>query len=238
MRLLASIAHPDYTELFFGGTVIKHARKGDEVFIVSVSPGEMGDVPGKLTPKKLAEIRTRELQEAAKIEGVKEVRILNFKDTEIFNTPGLRMAIAEIIRELKPDIVITHWPNDNASDLGNTGQATIDACLVAYLGQIKMSHPPHMVGKIYTFEVPSTSVKFEPDIFIDITDVMETKIKAAKCHKSMIEAFAAGSVEAWISGIRGSNRYWGMKSKAIYAEAFKEVNVPFAGRKAIRYLPM
>jgi len=238
MRLVAFIAHPDYAELFFGGTVIKHARRGDDVFIVSVSPGEMGDVPGKLTPENLAEIRTREIREAARIEGVKEARVLNFRDTEIFNTPELRMAIAEIVRELKPDIVITHWPNDNASDLSNTGQATIDASLLAYLGQIKMKHPPHMVGKIYTFEVPSTSIGFEPDVFIDITDVIETKIEAAKCHKSMIEAFAGGSVEAWTSGVEGSNRYWGMKSRVKYAEAFKEVNVPFAGRKAIAHLPL
>lgn len=238
MRLVAFIAHPDYAELFFGGTVIKHARRGDDVFIVSVSPGEMGDVPGKLTPENLAEIRTREIREAARIEGVKEARVLSFRDTEIFNTPELRMAIAGIIRELKPDIVITHWPNDNASDLSNTGQATIDACLLAYLGQIKMEHPPHTVGKIYTFEVPSTSIGFEPDVFIDITNVIETKVEAAKCHRSMIQAFAGGSVEAWVSGVEGSNRYWGMKSSVKYAEAFEEVNVPFAGRKAIAHLPI
>ena len=236
MKIVAFIAHPDYTELFFGGTVIKHAERGDEVYIVSISPGEMGHPT--IPPEELAKIRTKELEEAAKIEGVKEVRVLSFKDTEIFNTPELRMKIAEIIRELKPDIVITHWPNDCASDLKNTGQAVIDACLLAYLGAFKTKHPPHMVGKIYTFEVPSTSIDFEPDIFIDITSVIDKKIEASKCHRSMIELFGMGSIEAWTSGVRGRSRYWGLKSRVMYAEAFKEVNVPFAGKKAIEYLPM
>jgi len=232
MRIVAFIAHPDH-ELFFSGTVIKHAKRGDEVYIVSISPGEMGHPT--IPPEELAKIRIKELEEAAKIEGVKEVRVLNFKDTEIFNTPELRMKIAEIIRELKPDIVITHWPNDCASDLRNTGQAVIDACLLAYLGAFKTKHPPHMVKKIYTFEVESTSIDFEPDIFIDITNVIDKKIEASKCHRSMIEVFG---IEVWTSGVQGRNRYWGLKSRVMYAEAFKEVDVPFMGKKAIEYLPI
>lgn len=235
MKIVAFIAHPDYTELFFGGTVIKHTQRGDEVTIVSVSPGEMGHPT--IPPPELAKIRENELKEAAKIEGVKEVRVLNFKDTEIFNTTELRMAVTEIIRELKPDIVITHWPNDYASDLKNTGQAVIDACLLSYLGAVKTKHPPHMVGKIYTFEVPSTSIGFDPDFFVDITDVIDIKIEASKCHRSMIELFGMGSLEAWTSMVRGMNRYWGIKARVMYAEAFKEVNVPFAGKKALNYLP-
>lgn len=236
MKIVAFIAHPDYTELFFGGTVIKHAQRGDEVHIVSVSPGEMGHPT--IPPEELAKIREGELKEAAKIEGVKGVRVLNFKDTQIFNTVELRMAIAEIIRELKPDIVITHWPNDYASDLKNTGQATIDACLLAYLGAVKMKYPPHMVRKIYTFEVPSTSIGFEPDILIDISDVIDKKIEAAKCHKSMIELFGMGKLEAWVSMVRGMNRYWGLRAGVMYAEPFKEAKVPFVGRRALEYLPI
>jgi len=235
-RIAAFIAHPDYTELFFGGTIIKHTERGDDAYIISVSPGELGHPT--IPPEELTKIRTKELQKAAKIEGVKEVKILNFKDTEIFNTPELRMSIARIIRELKPDIVITHWPNDYASDLSNTGQATIDACLLAYLGAIKTDHPPHMVEKIYTFEVPSTCVSFEPNIIVDISDVINKKIEAAKCHKSMIEAFGGASSERWVTMVQGMNRYWGLKSRVMYAEAFKEVTVPFAGLKAIEYLPL
>ena len=42
MRIVTFMAHPDYAVLFFGGTTIKHTQRGDEVFVVSVSAGELG----------------------------------------------------------------------------------------------------------------------------------------------------------------------------------------------------
>ncbi|MEM2939367.1 MAG: PIG-L deacetylase family protein [Candidatus Bathyarchaeia archaeon] len=236
MRILAFIAHPDYTELFFGGTVVKYAMRGDEVYIVSVSPGEMGHPT--IPPEELANIRKEELRSAAKIEGIKEARVLNFKDTEISNTPELRLTMMKIIREIKPDIVITHWPKDAHPDLRETGQAAIDACLLAYLGSIKTEHPPHVVKKVYTFGVPSSSIDFKPTVFIEITQVIDKKIEAAKCHRSMIESFAEGSVETWVSGILGENRYWGREAGVMYAEAFAEVNIHALGRRALDYLPL
>ncbi|MEM2111101.1 MAG: PIG-L deacetylase family protein [Candidatus Bathyarchaeia archaeon] len=236
MRIVAFIAHPDYTELFFGGTVIKHAMRGDEVYIVTLSPGERGHPA--IPPNKLAKIRQKEMNEAAKIEGIKEVRILNFKDTEIFNTTELRLTLISMIRELKPDIVITHWPKDAHPDLRETDQAVIDACTYAVVGGIKTKHPPHAVRKVYTFGVPAGSVEFHPDIFVDISDVIEKKVAAAKCHKTMIEAFYNGDADKWTEGIYIENAFWGKESRVKYAEAFKEVNVAmYLGRSALNYLP-
>jgi LmbE family N-acetylglucosaminyl deacetylase len=112
MRIAALIAHPDYAALFLGGTFIKHARQGDEIFIVALSPGEVGAAfknPDK-SLGELAAIKTRELEATAKVQGVKEVRVLRFPDTKITNTPELRLTIIDLIREFKPDLVITHWP--------------------------------------------------------------------------------------------------------------------------------
>jgi LmbE family N-acetylglucosaminyl deacetylase len=234
MNIIVFIAHPHYAELFLAGTILKHTKSGDRVYVVSVSSGELGSAT--IPPEELGCIRANELRAAAKMEGVAEVKVLNFKDTEICNTPELRMAILTIIREVKPDVVLTHWTNDTHPDLRETGQATIDACFFAYLGSIKTTHPPHMIKKVYTFGVPLSSINFQPDIFIDVTDFMEDKVKAAQCHKTMIEEEFAGNVETWTLEIRGENRQWGRESGVKYAEAFKEVHVCGIAKQALDYL--
>jgi LmbE family N-acetylglucosaminyl deacetylase len=236
MNIIAFIAHPHYAELLLAGTIIKHTKKGDSVIVVSISSGELGSAT--IPPDKLGQIRENELRAAARMEGVKEVKVLNFKDTKISNTPSLRMALLSIIREVKPDIVLTHWLNDTHPDLREAGQATIDACFFAYLGSIKTAHPPHMIKKVYTFGVPLSSMHFEPDVFVDITDTMEAKILAAKCHTTMIEEEFAGNVDRWTQEIRGENRQWGRESGVMYAEAFKEVSVCGIAKQALDSLPL
>ncbi|UCH38165.1 MAG: hypothetical protein JSV76_03135, partial [Candidatus Bathyarchaeota archaeon] len=136
------------------------------------------------------------------------------------------------------DIVLTHWIYDTHPDLREAGQATIDACFFAYLGSIKTSHPPYMIKKVYTFGVPLSTIHFEPDVFVDITDTIEAKIRAAKCHTTMIDEEFMGNVDKWIREIREENRKWGRESGVMYAEAFKEVSVCGIAKQAFDFLPL
>ena len=245
MRVAAIIAHPDYAVLFFGGTTIKHAQRGDEVTIVSLCPGEVGAAykyPDK-SIDELTEIKTRELKAAAAVQGAKEVRVLRYPDTQITNTPELRLLIVDLIRELKPDIVITHWPQDGHPDVRATAQAVIDACFFAYLPAIKTRHPKHMIQKLYAFGETAGSENFDPDFFVDISDVMDKKIEAANRNEAMVaeikELFAKGeeNPENWVNIFLGSNSHWGQQSGVKYAEPFKELGVHGLGKKALKVLP-
>jgi len=245
MRIAAFIAHPDYAVLFFGGTIIKHAQRGDEVFVVAMSPGEVGAAFKHPTKSidELAEIKTRELEAAARVQGVKDVRVLRFPDTRIANTPELRATIIDLIRELKPDVVITHWPQDGHPDVRGTAQAVVDACFFAYLPAIKTAQPAHQVKKLYAFAETAGSEGFDPDFFVDISDVVDVKIEAARCNEAMVEEiselFSKGDddPDAWANIFLGSNMHWGQESGVRYAEPFKELKIHGLGRRALDALP-
>ncbi len=246
MRIAAFIAHPDYAALFFGGTLVKHARRGDEAFVVAMSPGEVGAAfkhPDK-SLDELAAIKTRELEATARVQGVKEARVLRFPDTRIANTPELRTAIIDLIREFKPDIVITHWPQDGHPDIRETAQAVIDACFFAYLPAIKTTYPAHQVKKLYAFGETAASDHFDPDIFIDISDVIDVKIEAARCNEAMVqeisELFSKGDPDpnSWANIFLGPNMHWGQEAGVKYAEPFKELRIHGLGKRALQALPI
>jgi N-acetylglucosamine malate deacetylase 1 len=240
MRILAIIAHPDYSALFIGGTIIKHVQQGDEVKVISLSPGEGGAAykyPNALLDE-LYEIKKLEIEAVSTAQGVKEVRVLHFPDTKIENTPELRATIIDIIREIKPDVVLTHWPQDGHPDVRETAQAVVDACFFAYLPGIHTAFPPHQVHKAFAFYETASSENFEPDFFIDITEVVPDKIRAAECNQAMVEEIKALFSENWADIFLGPNRHWGAESGVCYAEPFKELKIHGLGKRALGRFPV
>jgi LmbE family N-acetylglucosaminyl deacetylase len=211
-----------------------------------MSPGEIGAAfkyPDK-TFDELVTLSTQELDATAKVLGVKEVRVLRYPDSKITNTPELRLTIVDLIREFKPDLVITHWPEGGHPDVRETGQAVTDACFFAYLPAIETNHPAHQVKKLYAFSEIASVDNFNPDIFIDISDVMDTKIEAIRCNEAMIEEINAlfskddTGADAWTNIFLRSNRYWGQESGVKYAEPFKEIKIHGQGKRALQALPV
>jgi LmbE family N-acetylglucosaminyl deacetylase len=139
---------------------------------------------------------------------------------------------------VKPEIIITHWPNDTLSDLRETGMAAIDAAFNALLvaGKWMERLPSHWTSKMYGFQHPGLSVGFKPTTFVDISDVIETKIKALDCFKLQIEANYGNDIEKWRSFVLGPNRYWGLESGVIYAEPFGQLEIHEVHNKAVRFL--
>jgi len=245
MRIAAIMAHPDYAALYIGGTIIKHARQGDDVAVVSMSVGEIGasfTQPDK-SLDELAAIKTGEFEAMARVQGVKSVRVLRFPDTKITNTPETRLVLVDVIRELKPDLVITHWPQAGHPDIRETAQAVIDACFFAYLPAIQTAHPAHQIAKLYAFGETASSDSFDPDILIDISDVIDVKIEAAACFEDMVEEISVlfakgdGDPNAWASIFLGANTHWGQESGVKYAEPYKELRIHGLGKHALQTLP-
>jgi LmbE family N-acetylglucosaminyl deacetylase len=121
--LLGIFAHPD-DEMLCGGTFARAAAEGARVVLVCVTRGEMGEIsePDLATPENLPEVRTQELQNAARALGLQEVRFLGFRDSGMVGTPGnddprsfhqadpaeaVRRIVA-IIREVQPHVIVTH----------------------------------------------------------------------------------------------------------------------------------
>ena len=124
--ILAVLAHPDDESFGLGGTLALYARQGCDTYLICATRGEEGSMEEEHLNgfKDKAELRTNELQRAAKHLGLKEVFFLGYRDSGMPGTEANKHPDAQInhpveevagkvvkyIRELKPDVVITFDP--------------------------------------------------------------------------------------------------------------------------------
>ncbi len=124
--IMTVLAHPDDETFGAGGTLAYYTRRGYDVYAVCATRGEAGTVDEEHLNgfKDTAEMRTNELMRAAKILGLKGVHFLGYRDSGMpgmeenkhpdaqINHPVDEVAgrVVKFIREIKPDIVITHDP--------------------------------------------------------------------------------------------------------------------------------
>jgi N-acetylglucosamine malate deacetylase 1 len=235
MRLLLVLAQPHYFGTLCAGTILRHVDAGDEVIVVSLTQGEcMTDL---VTPEELARINRDEAERAAEILGVKELRILEHADCQIRPEPDLLMELNMTFRELKPDLVLTHWPEDTMPDFRATSSAVSHACFLALLVSGHWARTKsHWTSKLYGFAHPGLSYDFRPTHFIDISDVLERKIASVDCFAIHRRANFADDVELYRSHTLAANRVWGIESGVNYAEAYGQLPCHEVHNKAVGLL--
>ena len=237
MRVLTITAHPHYAGSNIAGTLYKHVQRGDDVYVVSLTAGDL--MTDRVTRAELARINQRDMEASAALLGIKETRILGFQDGEIMNTLDVRIALNRVIREIKPDVVITHWyPNSTIPDFKYTGEIVVDALFSALLvsGRWVEELKSHWTSRAYGFEEPALTVGFDPTLFVDITDVVDVKLKAADCFAIHCESNFGGDYEKFHSSFMGPARYWGIHSGVLYAEAFQQIKTHEVMVKAVPHL--
>ncbi len=158
VKLLAIFAHPDDESMGMGGTLAKYSAEGVETHLVCASRGERGWAaepehnPGL---KRLGEIRTKELENAVAILGMKSLSFLNYIDGDV-DRANYAEAIKKIvthIRKIKPQVVVTFPPDGNYGhpDHVAIGQFTNAAIVCAadseYVDDMHLA--VHRVSKLY-----------------------------------------------------------------------------------------
>lgn len=146
--ILAVGAHPDDTDFGASGTISKWVEEGATAYYLIATDGSRGSTDPKMTHKKLAKIRRKEQEEAARVLGVKKVFFLNHTDTQLVSDIFLKEEIVRIIRTVRPDIVITMDPAFyysaengfiNHTDHRAAALAAMDAVFSAFSRQIDFS---------------------------------------------------------------------------------------------------
>ena len=225
-RVMLITAHPDDSEFGAGGTVARLARDGRELTSVIAPNGNKGSSDRTMTPERLAAIRMEEQRQAARVLGVARVEFLGYPDGELEDTRDLRRDITREIRRWRPDLVITMNPhrtyNLYASHRDHRIVAGVALDCVYPLARDHMSFPelmpelePHKVREIHLMQWD------DPHLVVDITDVMDLKLKAIACHVSQVGDFAG--VEA---RVRERNAEIGRASGHAYAEAYDRIVMP------------
>lgn len=124
--ILAFGAHPDDCEIMVGGTLIKMAEKGYRVGIVDLTRGDMGS-------RGNPEIRAKEAMCASCKLGLSVRKNLNIPDTRVDNSIENRNRVIEIIKLLKPDIVLSPWKGQRHPDHNHTCDLIYEACFFSGL---------------------------------------------------------------------------------------------------------
>lgn len=184
-RIMVICAHPDDVELTSGGVLSLLSQQGYEILCVSVTNGNKGHYKG--TPEQIAELRLQEMKDVEKMLGVK-YHVIGVDDGELEATLENRYKVIKVIREWRPDIVITHPPYDYHPDHRNTSILVQDASFLITVPKMlpevpSMKHAPLF---LYTRGRYTNPVKPIPDLVVDITPVIEQKAKLINLHKSQI----------------------------------------------------
>lgn len=163
-------AHAADQELAAGMQIAQYARVGNHVTILSLTPGEKGHP--RLSAAEYATRKIREARECADRLGAESL-VLSYGDALLEPTQELALEVADIIRDIRPDVVITHWSKSIHNDHRNAHTIAMDALFFAGLRTLERTRPAHYVPHVYFSENWEDMDGFEPDVYLDTSDVFD-----------------------------------------------------------------
>ena len=179
-----------------------------------------------IEPEELRIIRTKEAENAGAIIGAKQVFNLDVPDLEI-NSHNLEVmdAMADVVRMVRPDVMITHNPDDYMLDHTETSVIATNGAFCSGL-----NHRPRKF-EAYSSFIPTffmdtlAGVNFQPTHYVDITNQIETKLKALNCHESQLKWMLEHDNIDFADMVKTCSKYRGYQCGVAFAEGFKPYNV-------------
>ena len=197
-------AHPDDLEIGMGGTIAKLSAMGYEVQpIIATLPN--------FVKSDTKESRKTESMLSAKVMGCKSPVFLDLPPDEIVFGRRMVTLVDSLVTKYKPDSIFTQWYGDSHQDHQILTKSVISAC--------------RDQNNIFMYEttIPGgiTEISFRPQLYVNITETIETKKKALECFESQFVRCG----EIWIPAILGRCSYRGYQINSKYAEAFEVIKV-------------
>ncbi len=196
MKILAIGAHPDDIEYGCGGTLLKLSKKqSSDIFFFVATKGELGGSPDE---------REAEQDKVIDLLGVKKLYWGGFADTRLAVDRDLIGAIERVISECRPDIIFVNYPDDAHQDHKNLAECTVVAS--------------RYCRKVLFYE-DYTSTDYEPNMFTDIGDVLDEKVKLLEVHRSQVEREYPTGLDL-VESVKAVANFRGFQAKVKYAEGF------------------
>jgi N-acetylglucosamine malate deacetylase 1 len=233
MRVLAIGAHPDDLEILCGGTLARFAARGDAVTMLVMTDGSAGHA--EIGAAELAGIREREARAAAGVIGA-ELMWMGLPDEFVFNDEPTRRLLLNAIRGARPDLILTHEPDDYHPDHQATSRAVFAASFMTGLPNVETASPSHPgVAPLFYFDTLA-GVGFQPAEYVDITAAFGTKRQMLAAHESQVAWLRhhdAIDIQAFMETVA---RFRGLQCGCEYAEAFRPAHA-WPRLRATRLLP-
>jgi len=226
-RALVVVAHPDDIDFGMAGTIATLTRAGADVIYCLATSGEAGP-PDDDDRQDLRVRREAEQRSAAAVVGVHDVRFLGYPDGRVEATLALRRDLSRVIRDVRPDLVISQssdrqWDRVYFSHPDHLAVGEATASAVYPDSRNRWSHPelldegyqPHSVARMWL-------IGLEPNLFVDITDVIDLKVEALLSHQSQVgeRDGMAELIRNWAA----DNAKLAGWAPGRFAEAFREVD--------------
>lgn len=221
MRILAVGAHPDDLEILCAGTLARYAAEGHTVSMAHVCSGHLGHY--RMPPEELVPIRRGEAAAAAAVIGA-ETLTLDLPDAGAFgDAPEQRRAMVDLIRQARPDVILTHAPGDYMPDHVAVSQLVFDASFAATLPHLATTHPCHpKVAPLYHFDTLA-GTGFEPEEYVDVTPVMDVKRRMLAQHQSQLTWLKEHDGIDVMEFMEALARVRGIQCGVRFAEGFRRV---------------
>jgi N-acetylglucosamine malate deacetylase 1 len=223
MRVLAVGAHPDDLEILCGGTLARYARDGHEVVMCHATRGDRGTL--EYTSEEISRIRADEAKEAAEIAGAQHVS-LELSDGEVNAAdPAQRRLVVDLVREARPDVIITHSTGDYMPDHNEISTLVFNASFVSSLPLFESTRPYHsVVAPLYFMETVG-GADFSPTEFVDVTETFETKVRMLEAHASQLRWLKEHDGVDIVDLMRMATAHRGFQCGVPYAEGFAACTV-------------
>ncbi len=222
-KVLCIQPHQDDTEISAGGAVAKLISMGAEVNYIAVTDGRLGCHDNSYTPTQVAEIRKVEQRVSADVLGVKEIYNLGLWDNTALTVQEIAAKMVPIIREVKPELVITCDPYmqyEVHSDHYKVGLAAAEAFFFSSLARYPYNGDDSIVYDTWQPSAIAFYHSDNPNTYIDITDFWEQKVLSIKKHVSQFD-YSDEIFENFMKFVTHRAERFGQVAGCKYAEAYK-----------------
>lgn len=181
-RILVIAAHPDDGALGCGGAISRHVREGNEVYLCIVTKVYTPD----WTEKHLAN-RDKEIEKSNSLLGIKKSYSLDFPAVKLDTVPQktLNDALSRVVSELQPHQV--YLPHQG--DLNRDHRLIFEAALVATRPVGSRIRSIMSYETLSTTEWGQTIAPFVPNVYVDIAETFETKLRAIEAYEDEMRAY-------------------------------------------------
>jgi LmbE family N-acetylglucosaminyl deacetylase len=233
-RVLVVTAHPDDVDFGAGGTVATWVKAGVEVAYCIVTDGDAGGSDRSISRADMATLRRQEQRAAAAELGVTDVTFLGFPDGRLVPSMDLRRDISRVVRQYRPDRLLSQSPERNWDRIGASHPdhlAAGEAALCAAYPDARnpFAHPELLEEGLEPYSVKEVwlMASLRANRAVDTTDAFDQKVSGLRRHVSQVghEADLGDRLRGWAEG---SAQAAGLGPGRL-AELFQVVTMPPSG---------
>lgn len=215
LTILAIGGHVGDAELTAGGVLAHHSLKGDRIVTLALTAGERG-VPAGQDMKEYRAQKVNEARTFAEMLGGESI-VFDIPDGELQDNDEMRYRVCDVIRDVRPNVIITHFKNSMHKDHMTTHRIVNDARFYAGLSSFEREKPAHMAVKLYYAENWEDAVDYRPYVYVDFPkEAFDLWVKAVSTHW-----FVTGSKSfQYLEYYKHLMRVRGLEARKEYAQTF------------------